>query len=149
MGISTICCKLFENMIESYKNSSDESRTQICSKLLAIRKEIKANPEIYSDESLIARLSSSAVILQSNNPQFLDCLKTFLITYEKKVHSLDILAEYQDSTDKEDFSHEDREQSVKETSTSTTSPFFRELEAAIKARAARMDPNRSNSSFQI
>ncbi|CEK10515.1 hypothetical protein [Legionella hackeliae] len=136
MPISQGVDQLFKQLIKSYKNSNDENYSEIYPKLLAIHKEITQAPESYSDEQLIIRLTSSALI-SPKNEQFSQCLRNFLMLYEKKIASLDLLVSYENDNSVE-FVAPLAEIPQPEPSI-TSSRFFKELEEAIRQRRLRMD----------
>ncbi|KTD09429.1 hypothetical protein [Legionella jamestowniensis] len=136
MPISPGVSRLFEQFMKSYKSSPDEFYPHIYPKLRAIHKEIKENPHHYSDQTLIARLTSSAIVLKmSPESGFSKCLRFFLIAYEQKINPLHILTEYKENYT--DMPCETLEEIP--LSSPPTSEFFKELQEAVRQRALRME----------
>ncbi|WED44474.1 hypothetical protein [Legionella cardiaca] len=150
MSISKECHSLFEKLIQSYKISSDKAHHQIYPKLIAISKEISTQPELYNDQELIVRLSSSAIVFMHDNPHFATCLKEFLKRYEKKTNSLNFLVEgAYDADESLDEEIDDEERTSAPLNTTGQTKFFIELQEAIRKRALKLEQQEQRTSLKM
>lgn len=136
MPISKECAALFDNLLESYEESKDRDHEPLYVELTAISIGIKTNAFQSSAQTLIMRLSTSAVTLATDNPDFMRCLQKFINDYDQTVQRLNLLTK----TNSLNSLQEAESQHISK----NPSPFFQELKEVSQSFQQRRQASSNN-----